>query len=145
MPGHQTFEFRGGAIFISEHLISAWSRVQPRIALSSAEAELYASVRGLAEMVNIVHLMREMLNQPDWGRVILDTDATANRAILLRRGAGGLKHVEVKFLWAKDIVRRYNVLVSRVDRSVMHAHILASPSRASELKAHLEALHAYRA
>ena len=30
---------------LGDHLIAAWSRVQPRIALSSGEAELYAGMR----------------------------------------------------------------------------------------------------
>ena len=39
----------GGTLQMVNHLIAAWSRVQPRIALSSGEAELYAGMRGISE------------------------------------------------------------------------------------------------
>ena len=35
----------GGTLQLGDHLIAAWSGVQPRIALSSGEAELYAGMR----------------------------------------------------------------------------------------------------
>ena len=44
---------------VGVHLIAAWSRVQPRIALSSGEAELYAGVWCISENTGFVHLMRE--------------------------------------------------------------------------------------
>ena len=39
----------GGTLQLGDHLIAAWSRVQPRTALSSGEAELYAGLRGISE------------------------------------------------------------------------------------------------
>ena len=39
----------GRTVMLGNHLIAAWSRVQPRIALSSGEAELYAGLRGISE------------------------------------------------------------------------------------------------
>ena len=53
---------------LGNHLIAAWSRVQPRIALSSGEAELYAGLRGISESLRFVHMMRELHTQ-DWGVV----------------------------------------------------------------------------
>ena len=41
----------GGTLQLGDHLIAAWSHVQPRIALSSGEAELYAGMRGMSETV----------------------------------------------------------------------------------------------
>ena len=65
---------------LGNHLIAAWSRVQPRIALSSGEAELYAGLRGISETLGFVHMMRELQTQ-DWGRIIHRVDASACRAI----------------------------------------------------------------
>ena len=48
----------GGTLQLENHLIAAWSRVQPRIALSSGVAELYAGMRGISETLGFVHLMR---------------------------------------------------------------------------------------
>ena len=47
----------GGTLQLENHLIAAWSRVQPRIALSSREAELYAGMRGISETLGFVHPM----------------------------------------------------------------------------------------
>ena len=38
-----------GLLQLGTHLFAVWSRVQPRIALSSGEAELYAGMRGISE------------------------------------------------------------------------------------------------
>ena len=74
---------------LGDHLVVAWSRVQPRIALSSGEAELYAGMRGISEALGFVDMMREFKTN-DWGRIIHRVDAGACRAIMLRRGCGGL-------------------------------------------------------
>ena len=55
----------GGSLQLGDHLIAAWSRVQPRIALSSGEAELYAGMRGISETLGVFHMMRE-LKTHDW-------------------------------------------------------------------------------
>ena len=41
----------GVTLQLGDHLIAAWSRVQPRVAPSSGEAELYAGMRGISETV----------------------------------------------------------------------------------------------
>ena len=115
----------GGTVLLGNRLIAAWSRVQPRIALCSGEAELYAGLRGISETLGFVHMSREFHTQ-DWGRIIHRVDASACRAIMLRRGCGGLKHITVKSLWFQEAVREYLVTIERVLRDAMHAHVLAS-------------------
>ena len=133
----------GGTLQLGDHLIAARSRVQPRIALSSGEAELYAGMRGISETLGFVHLMREFKSN-DWGRIVHRVDASACRAIMLRRGCGGLKHITVKSLWVQEAVREYSIEIDRVPRDEMRAHVLASPSSAEELRKHLTKLNAYR-
>ena len=87
----------GGTLQLGNHLIAAWSRVQPRIALSSGEAELCAGMHGISETLGFVRMMREF-NTNDWGRIVHRVDASACRDIMLRRGCGGLKHITVKTL-----------------------------------------------
>ena len=48
----------GGALAIGAHLIEAWSRAQNRVALTSAEAELYAMVKCTAELIRLESMMR---------------------------------------------------------------------------------------
>ena len=79
---------------MGNHLIAAWSCVQPRIALSSDRAEMYAGMRGISETLGFVHMVREF---------------SACRAIMLRRGCGGLKHFTVKALLVQEAVRDYSI------------------------------------
>ena len=141
----------GGALQLG-NLIAAWSRVQPRIALSSGEAKLYAGMRGISETLGFVHLMREFKSN-DWGRIVHRVDASACRASMLRRGCGGFKRITVESLWVHEPVRENSIAVERVPRDVMHAHVLACPSSAEELRnstqcgrveKHLTELNAYR-
>ena len=119
----------GGTVMLGNHLITAWSWIQPRIALSSGEAELHAGLRGVSGTLGFVHMMREFHTQ-DWCRITHRVDASACRAMMLRRGCGGLKHITVKSLWVQEAVREYFITIERVPRDAMLAHILASPSSA---------------
>ena len=61
MSRNTSIEFRRD-FTIGDHLVAPWSRVQPRIALSSGEAELYAGTWRISETQGFVHLMREFVN-----------------------------------------------------------------------------------
>lgn len=50
----------GGAILLGDHLISHWCRIQPTIALSSGEAELYSGVYGLTRLLNVLNVARDL-------------------------------------------------------------------------------------
>ena len=54
-------------------------------------------MRGISETLGFVHLMCEF-KANDWGRIVHRVDASACRAIMLRRGCGGLKHISVQEL-----------------------------------------------
>ena len=80
----------------------------------------------------------------DWGRIVHRVDASACRAIMLRRGCGGLRQITVKSLWVQGAVREHSIEIERISRDEMHAHILASPSSAEELRNDLTELNAFR-
>ena len=104
---------------------------------------MYAGMRGISKTLGFVHMMREFKTN-DWGRIVHRVDASGCRAIMLRRGCGGLKHITVKSLWVQEAVREYSIEIERILRNEMHAHILASPSSADELRKHLTELNAFR-
>ena len=74
-------------------------------------------------------------------RSVQIVDARACCAIMLRRGCDGLKHITVKSLWVQEALL---IKLERMSRDEMHAHLLASPSSAEELRKHLTELNAYR-
>ena len=50
----------GGMMLIGQHLIKSWSSTQPVIALSSAEAELYALVKGATQAVGLASMLQDL-------------------------------------------------------------------------------------
>ena len=121
----------GGIVFLGSHVVSFWCRTQPRIALSSAEAELYASLKVLSEGVGVLNMLREIHGER-WGTMDHNVDASACRSIILRRGVGSIKHLSLKVLWVQSIVREHEIKVNRVDRQVNVAHVLCSVPKASD-------------
>ena len=99
-----------------------WSKVQSNIALSSSEAELNATVKGLSELIGLYHLASEVLQVTP--RLSLSTDASACRGMLLRHGAGKVKHLSVKQLWSQEAVRCFGIEVYRVARADNPSDIL---------------------
>ena len=66
----------GGVLMHGEHCIKSWATTQATIALSSAEAELYALLRGTTQTLGFVAIAR------DFGRELQATIKTAAQATL---------------------------------------------------------------
>ena len=91
----------GGALMIGNHLIKSWSSTQKNITLSSAEAELVASVKVCGETIGLVQLAA------DWGLDMkgkIHVDSSAAIGVAHRRGNGKLRHVKVGSLWIQELV-----------------------------------------
>jgi hypothetical protein len=91
--------------------LKMWSSTQSVIALSSAEAELYAMVKGAAQTVGM------MTMAVDFGLKLngkVDSDASAAIAIVHRHGLGKLRHINVQYLWLQDKVRLKELIVGKV-------------------------------
>ena len=134
----------GGLIKLGAHVVQFWARTQPRVALSSGEAELYAAVRGLAELQGMLNLVRELRGEPAWGTLTLSVDASACRAILLRRGSGSIKHLSLQVLWVQEVIKELNVQVMKIHRESNHAHVMASSSVTKVLDQVMGELHVTR-
>ena len=74
------------------HCIAQWSRTQQFVALSSAEAELNASVRAGQEGLRIVHFSME-IGAPRSVEIL--GDSSAAYGINMRLGSGRVKHLSV--------------------------------------------------
>ena len=88
--------------------------------------------------------MREFKTN-DWGRIVHRVDASACRAITLRRGCGGFFNTSLSSHcgYKKQFVST-RLKVRDISRDEMHAHIFASPSSAVALRKHLTELNAFR-
>ncbi len=97
------------------------------MALSSGEAELYSSVRGISEAINLLELVREIHTGKSYS-IGHRVDAVACKGVLLRHGTGQLKHLETKVLWTQERVTQYNIKVLKIPREQNPADMLASTS-----------------
>ena len=79
----------GGVVQWRNATLTAWSRTQRTVSLSSAEAELYALTTG--ELGHEVILMNHV-------------DSQSAKAWASKRGLGRMKHVMLKYMYVQDVV-----------------------------------------
>ena len=94
-----------------QHLIRSLSRTQSNIALSSAEAELYAMTCGASEGLGAKAMCS------DFGVdmcVYLHVDASAAIGVAQRKGLDRIRHLETQSLWIQDVVREKRVGLLKV-------------------------------
>ena len=104
----------GGAILLGDHCIKTWSTTQSTIALSSCEAEYYALVDGAARTLGLQAAARELGIEVDEVAVEAATDSSAAKSYASQRGAGRIRHVEVKQLWLQQAVAEGRFKLSKV-------------------------------
>ena len=83
--------------------LTAQSRTQQTVSLSSAEPELYALTTGIAKGMVKKHLLQELGHE-----VILmnHVDSQSAKAWASKRGLGRMKHVMLKCMFAQDVVEK---------------------------------------
>ena len=102
----------GGALKWGGSTLKSWSSTQTAMALSSAEAELYAMSRCVQQTASLISIAR------DFGielSAAVHSDATAALGIACRRGLGGkTRHVKVQSLWIQDAVENRELEIGKV-------------------------------
>ena len=86
------------------------SSTQVPLSLSSAESEWYALVRGGCVAIGFANMAKDL------GRVLqprLHGDATAASGIAHRRGAGRVRHSEVRTLWLQRHITEKKIILHR--------------------------------
>ena len=119
-------------ILFGGHLVGHWSKLQNSPAPSSGEAELNAASKGLSEVLSIRHLLEQMNRRVE---ILHYLDASAAKGTLLRKGAGKIKHLEVRQLWCQHVVEKFDIKVVKIPRRVNLADNLthAMSGRSMEL------------
>ena len=108
----------GGLIRVGGNLIHHWSKTQQTVALSSGEAEMNASVKAISEGFGVTELLKEIgINDV---RMIVCTDSSACKGMILRRGSGKVKHLTTKQLWVQGAVRAHEIEIQTY--SPRHKH-----------------------
>ena len=109
------------------------------MAESSGEAEFLSAHCGLRELVQFANVTGEFFGS-DWMRLVAYIDASAAAGLLQRHGAGDMKSLDVKDMWAQETVARHEIQVRHISRVFNFSDILASPSDATAFPRHLDAL-----
>ena len=94
----------GGLIMLGEHCIRTWSITQGSPALSSCEAEYIALVDGASRALGLQAAAKEL--GIEVGDMVIEaaTDSSAAKSYASRRGAGRVRHIEVRLLWLQQAV-----------------------------------------
>ena len=103
--------------------LTAWSRTQQTVSLSSAEAELYALTIGIAEGMVTKHLLQELGHE-----VILmnHVDSQSAKAWASRRGLGRMKHVMLKYMFVQDVVEKKLTNLAYINTKVNRAALMTT-------------------
>ena len=90
----------GGAICIGEHVVKTFCKQQKVVALSSAEAELYAMVAASPETLAVAAYARDL------GLSLqceFYCDSAAALGITQRAGIGKVRHMRTQGLWVQEV------------------------------------------
>ena len=101
----------GACLFHGEHLVRSYAKTQAVIALSSAEAELYATTMASSEALGLKAMMA------DFGIHVtphMFVDASAAIGICQRKGLGKVRHLDTQSLWIQDALRQKRLELSKV-------------------------------
>ena len=97
------------------HALKSWASTQKNITLSSAEAELVASVKISTEPIGMTQLAA------DWGSQLkgkVHIDSSAAIGVIQRQGCGKFRHVRVGDLWIQEKVSEGDLEVEKVGGGV---------------------------
>ena len=126
----------GGVIFRGSHPIKSWSRTQANVALSSAEAELAAIVKGSTEMIGLGTMLEEL--GMGRARKWLYTDSSVANGAVHRQGSGRMKHVPTHCLWVQERSRLGEITYKKIGREANCADVLTHHWSAAAAHVHLQ-------
>ena len=114
--------------------IKTWSSTQSSPALSSCEAEYHALVDGAARVLGMQAAGRELGIVAEEVVVEAATDSKAAKSYASRRGAGKIRHIEVRQLWLQQAVAEGRFKLIRVDGVENPADVLTKYKGAADFQ-----------
>ena len=112
----------GGTMLLGGVPLAFWSKTQSNIALSSGEAELNSSVKAISEGLSVIHLYDELFHERLETNVHVDSSAC--KGMLLRSGAGKVKHLSTKQLWEQAAAEMHGIQAFKIPRARNCADLL---------------------
>ena len=105
------------------------------IILSSAEAEVYALLKGASQARGLQYMAQDF---GDTRAIGLYSDASAAIAISQRKGLGKVRHISNQYLWLQERVANKHLELHKVIGTKKPADILTKPINAEALHKQLQ-------
>ena len=129
----------GGVILIGGSVVKTWSTSQSVIALSSAEAELYAITKMAIQTLAVIAQCKDFRLE---AKGEIRTDSSAAMGIAFRQGLGGkARHIKVQYLWIQEGLRHKEFSLEKVGGEYNVADILTKNVSTELLSRHLDTMH----
>ena len=85
----------------------------------------------------------------EWGfntvnGITLQTDSSAAKGTMTRRGSGKVKHLTTKQLWIQEAIRLYKITIEKIGRSITSADLLTHQCGKMDFGLHLTRLNILR-
>ena len=93
------------------HCLKPYSQTQETIALSSGESEFYGIAKAAAMGLGMKGMMEDLEMSVE---IRVNTDSSAAKSISPRKGAGRVRHIEVRELWVQEKVSRGDLSIKKV-------------------------------
>ena len=79
--------------------------------------------------------MQSIMRDLGWDcKIRLIVDSSAAKSIASRLGFGKLRHLEIKFLWLQECVRRGKVVLSKVRGDIHPTDVLTKPKSLEDMR-----------
>ena len=114
-PNVQEHKRWGGAT------LSAWSRTEQSVSLSSAEAEFYAPTPGISEGMVTNHLLKEQGLEVT---LVSHVDSQSAKVWASKRGLGWMKHVMLECVFVQDVVEKKQTTLACVNTNSKKADLM---------------------
>ena len=121
------------------HCLKIWSKAQPFVTLSTAEAELVAMVKGTCEAKGVANVIQDLTGE-EVGRIGVYTDASAAIGMAQRKGSGKVRHIDVGMLWIQQHCKNGTVEVKKVAGKSNPADIFTKSVPAEVMWGHMKAM-----
>ena len=122
----------GWLITAGEAPLSWRSSRQGSVTLSTAEAELVASVEGALALCSLWALWKEV--EEEEMKLILKTDSTSSMAIQHGSGSWRTRHLRIKAAWIAEKVERSEITIEHCAGEVQIADALTKPLASARLQ-----------
>ena len=96
---------------IGKHTIKGWIQTQSLIALSSGESELYATLKAVAETLEMLSMLKDLgwkLGGEIW------SDANAAIGIIQLNGLGKVRHIDTGLSWIQQTAAQRKLTFHKV-------------------------------